>query len=408
MVTVFDHCNLLDLELGDMRPAYIVVEKGTVREVSDTRPSFREARRIDVGGRTVMPGLIDAHAHVTLSEVNLGRLGAVPPTLMAARASSSMRAMLDRGFTTVRDMGGADYGLVQAVREGHFAGPRLFISGRPLSQTGGHADHRLRTEGDGCGCSGALAFQSRIVDGRDAVRRGVREELRLGAHQIKIMASGGVASEHDPIDGTQFSIEEIETAVAEAASWGTYVGAHAYGADAIRRIVQAGVRTVEHGNLLDAQGARLMAERGAYLVPTLVAYDMLAKSGAEHGLSPASGEKLQVVLAAGLDSLRLARNAGVKIGFGSDLLGPLQGAQSREFLIRAEAEPPIDILRSATMVNAEIVQQSGKLGVIAPGSHADLLVVDGNPLKDLSVLTDTGASLELIMANGRIHKNRIG
>jgi imidazolonepropionase-like amidohydrolase len=216
--------------------------------------------------------------------------------------------------------------------------------------------------------------------------------------------SGGVASQADPLESLQYRIDEIEAAVDEATRWGTYVCAHAYSAQAIERAVTAGVRTIEHGNLIDTPTARLMAARGAYLVPTLVAYDALKRRGPDYGLSRYSLAKNELVLDAGLRSLETARAAGVKIGFGSDLLGQLQNDHCNEFIIRREAMSAPDIIRSATLVNAEIVRQEGEL---IAGAHADLLVVDGDPYRDISVLLGDGRNLPAIMLGGRFVKNML-
>ncbi len=357
---LFRRCSLLDAARGELREGVdILVEGDRFKEVSDRPIKSADATVVDVGGRTVMPGLIDAHIHVYLSEVNLQLLDAVPLTLMAGRAATLMRAMIDRGFTTVRDTGGADWGIREAVESGHLAGPRLFIAGQGITQTGGHGDLRNRTE------------------------------------------------PNDPLDSLQFTVEEIRAAVGEARSWKRYVCAHAYGADAIARAVECGVRSIEHGNLIDAPTAKLMHERGAFIVPTLVAYDAMKRRGAEFGLPAVSREKNVIVLEAGLRSLEICKAAGVEIGFGSDLLGQLQVDQSREFLIRAEALSPAEIIRSATIVNARLLQREGELGVIAPGAYADLLIVDGNPLKDIGLLTEQGAHLPAIMKGGRFHKNAL-
>jgi imidazolonepropionase-like amidohydrolase len=252
-----------------------------------------------------------------------------------------------------------------------------------------------------------VAYVARIADGVPEVIKAVRDELRKGADQIKIMVSGGVASPSDPLESLQFRTDEIEAAVEEATRWGTYVCAHAYAAEAIRRAVAAGVRTIEHGNLIDAPTAQLMAERGAFLVPTLVAYDALRRRGPQYGLSPYGLEKNEIVLEAGLRSLELARAAGVQIGFGSDLLGQLQDDHCREFLLRAELMSPAEIIRSATLVNAEILRQPGRLGEIAPGAFADLLVVDGDPLRDLGLFQDQGAHIAAIMKGGMFVKNAL-
>ena len=388
--------------------AHVLVENDRIKEVAERPISAATATRVDLRGRTLMPGLIDAHIHILLPEVNLHFLDGIPLTLLAAKGSVSARAMLMRGFTTVRDTGGADYGMKAAIESGLFEGPRLFISGMPISQTGGHGDFRKRTQsGFECPCCSGLAYTARVADGVPEVLRAVRDELRKGADQIKIMVSGGVASQADPLESLQFRMDEIEAAVEEATRWGTYVCAHAYAAEAIRRAVTAGVRTIEHGNLIDEPTAQLMAEKKAYLVPTLVAYDALRRRGAEYGLSAYSLQKNDLVLNAGLKSIEIARAAGVAIGFGSDLLGQLQNDHCREFLIRAEVMRPIEIIRSATLVNAEIVRQSGKLGELVAGAFADILIVDGDPTRDLGVFQDVGSHIPAIMKGGRFVKNTL-
>ena len=386
----------------------VLVEGDRIKEVADRPISAELASRVDLRGRTLMPGLIDAHVHLLLAEVNLHLLEGVPLTLLAAKGAASAKAMLMRGFTTVRDTGGADFGMKQAFDMGLFEGPRLFISGMPISQTGGHGDFRRPTQtAFECACCSGVAFAARIADGMPEMLRAVRDELRKGADQIKLMVSGGVASQADPLEGLQFRVDEIEAAVEEATRWGTYVCAHAYAAEAIRRSVSAGVRTIEHGNLIDEPTARLMAERMAYLVPTLVTYDTLKRRGPEYGLSAYSLDKNSVVLEAGLRSLELARAAGVKIGFGSDLLGQLQDDHCREFLIRSEVMSPQEIIRSATLINAEIIRQSGRLGEIVPDAFADLLIVDGDPYRDLGLFQRDGAHLAAIIKGGQFVKQTL-
>ncbi len=404
---LFSGGRFLDPRKDDLQEGIsVLVEHGTVNEVSDTAIASSTATRIDLRGRILMPGLIDAHIHVVLTEVNLRLLADVPLTLLAAKGSVAMRAMLHRGFTTLRDTGGADYGMKATVEQGLFEGPRLFIAGAPLSQTGGHADHRLRTQDRVfCACCSGLAWTARVADGVPEVIKATRDELRKGADHIKIMVSGGVASQADPLESLQYRIDEIEAAVDEATRWGTYVCAHAYSAKAIERAVTAGVRTIEHGNLIDAPTAQLMAARGAYLVPTLVAYDALKRRGPDYGLSGYSLAKNELVLHAGLRSLEIARGAGVKIGFGSDLLGQLQNDHCNEFTIRRETMSAQDIIRSATLVNAEIVRQEGRIGELIPGAYADLLVVDGDPYRDIAVFLGEGRNIAAIMLGGRFVKN---
>jgi imidazolonepropionase-like amidohydrolase len=386
----------------------VLVEENRIKEVSDRAIQSSGAVRIDIGKRTLMPGLIDAHVHIFLSEVNLTALESVPLTLLAARGIASMRSMLMRGFTTLRDVGGADHGIKTATQSGIVESPRIFIAGRAISQTGGHADFRHKTQSAfECSCSSGVSYTARLADGVPEVIRAVRDELRKGADHVKIMVSGGVASQSDPLESVQYRTDEIEAACQEAARWGTYVAAHAYTAAAIKHAVGAGVRTIEHGNLIDAEAATLMAGRGAFLVPTLVAYESLRRRGRDYGLTDYSLAKNETVLNAGLRSLELARAAGVPIGFGSDLLGQLQNDQCREFLIRREAMSPQEIIRSATIVNARILRRERQLGELVAGAFADLLVIDGNPYEDVSLFADGGPALSTIMKDGCFYRNRL-
>ena len=391
------NARVLDVEAGDyVTGCSVLVEDGRIREVGQS-VTAADAEAMDVADRVVLPGLIDAHVHPVISSLDISTLADTAPSLLAQRARVELEAIARRGFTTVRDACGADRGLVQAIEEGLIAGPRLFVSGRALSQTGGHGDSRR--PGD-C-CSEHSDVVARIADGVDVVRRAAREELRAGAHHLKIMASGGVASPSDEIWTLQYSMEEMRAAVDEAAARRSYVLAHAYTAPAIERAVRAGVRSIEHGNLIDAPTAALMAEAGAFLVPTLVTYEKLHQHGGEFAMPPGQLRKVVDVIDAGLDSLSLARRAGVKVGFGSDLLGELQVHQNDEFRIRGRAEDPIDIIRSATVVNAELVGLPGDVGVIREGAYADLLIVDGDPLEDVTVLADA-ERLDLVMRGGEV------
>jgi imidazolonepropionase-like amidohydrolase len=383
----------------------VLVEDGTVTAVSETRIDAGAATVCELAGRAIMPGLIDLHIHPFLTDMNLMKLEDIPVSLVTAQASVVLNRLLDRGFTTIRDAAGGDWGLKQAVDDGLIAGPRLFISGRALSQTGGHGDFRRRTDDTvGCSCSSALHLTSRIADGVDQVRHAVRDELRKGADQIKIMVSGGVSSPFDPLEGCQFSTDEIAAAVDEATRAGTYVLAHAYSAEAIARALRAGVRSIEHANLIDAATAELAAERQAFVVPTLVAYEAQARHAASAGYSARMLEKLNRVREHGLRSLELCKAAGVKLGFGTDIIGD-QELHTQEFLLRAQVLPAHEIIASATSVGAEVLRREGQLGVIAPGAIADILVVDGNPLEDISLLAGHGEHLLAIMKEGRFHKN---
>jgi imidazolonepropionase-like amidohydrolase len=406
---LFENAQLLDVEVGALHDgAAVLVEDDRIVEVSERGIRTNGARRIDCGGRTLMPGLIDAHVHCAITTLNLAAMTSKPITLVAHEAAQILRGMLRRGFTSVRDAGGADFGLAQAVERGLIEGPRIFYSGRVLSQTGGHGDFRPRDEPPQlCACHVHTSGFSHVADGVSAVRKAAREELRRGASQVKIMASGGVASPSDPIWNLQYSPEEMRAIVEEAEGWRTYAMAHAYTPEAIRRAVDAGVRTIEHGNLIDRATAEHMRVRGAFLVPTLVTYFAIDELGRKLGFPAVSQAKVKDVLDRGLASLELAEAAGVPMGFGTDLLGETHDQQSREFQLRAEVLSPVDVIRSATIVNARILNREGELGVVAPGAFADLLVVDGNPIANLSLLAEPEKSLRAVVQAGRLVVDRL-
>jgi imidazolonepropionase-like amidohydrolase len=403
---IFANCAVLDGTRDERREDHhVLVEGGHIREVSDRPIKSGSAETIELAGSTLMPGLIDAHVHVLAVDAALARLSDRPVTLLTLQAAKVLEGMLQRGFTTVRDAAGADGGLAEAVEEGLVRGPRIFPSGMALSQTGGHGDTRPRTQPvDACACCAGGLTMSRIADGVTDCRRAARDELRKGATQIKIVASGGVASPYDPIWNLQYSEEEVRAIVEEAQAWHTYVMAHAYSPEAIRRSIDFGVRSIEHANLIDRATAEHVAGADAFVVPTLVTYDALHRFGGELGFPEVSMAKLGEVREAGLSSLEILQSAGVKIGFGTDLLGPMHRHQSREFVIRAEAMSPFDIIRSATIVNAELLNRAGEIGVVAPGARADLIAVDGDPLADISLLDGRGEHITHIMKDGVFYK----
>ena len=405
----FKNFRLLEPREGELRGGYeLLVENDRVRECGEAPIRSQAAEVVDCGGRTLMPGLIDCHVHVLHSEVNIRFLEAMPLTLLTARAATRLRAMLDRGFTTARDTGGCDWGIKTAVEQGHLVGPRLFIAGQSIGPTGGHSDGRRRTgEVDGCTCCNGLQFKSAIADGRDEVRKAAREQMRQGADHVKIMMSGGVASPYDPLDSLQFSEGEVLAAVEEATSFGRYVCAHAYSAAAIARAARLGVRTIEHGNLIDEASAKLMAEKGMFLVANLVTYYAMKERAAKFGMTAESLEKNEIVLQGGLKSLEICKRHGVPVAYGSDLLGELHWDQSREFSLRREVAAPIEIIRSATTIAAQILRLEGQLGTLDPGAYADLLLVDGDPLQDLALLEGQGRHLSVIMKAGKFHKRRL-
>jgi imidazolonepropionase-like amidohydrolase len=406
---LFRNFRMLEPEVGELREGFeLLVEDDIIQETSDKPIKAEGAQEIDCGGRTLMPGLIDSHVHVFLSEVNIRFLEAVPLTLATARAAALMRGMIDRGFTTVRDTGGADWGIKSAVEAGHIPGPRLFIAGQAIGPTGGHSDPRRRTDfGARCHCCNAMAFTMCVSDGVSEVRKSAREQMRQGADHVKLMMSGGVASPYDPLDSLQFSPQEVAAAVEEAHAFGRYVCAHAYTPEAITRAAEAGVRTIEHGNLIDEAAAQRMAQKGMILIANLVAYYAMRERAAEYGMTADMLAKNDLVIDGGLRSLEICRRAGVPVAYGSDLLGALQVDQSREFLLRREVVAPIEIVRSATTIGAKVLRQEGKLGTLEAGAFADLILVDGDPLSDLGLFQDQGRHLSLIMKGGRFHKNRL-
>lgn len=403
------NARLFDSTSGRLLPnSTVVIEGERVAAVTQEPWQVGGATIIDAAGRVVLPGLIDAHVHVTAASHDFFALAMQPASLTAAQSSHILREMLHRGFTTVRDAAGADFGLQEAVASGLFEGPRLFIAGQPISQTGGHADMRpkgVRGEGLFCSCAG-LAIAGAIADGVGEVRRAVREQVRNGANHIKIMAGGGVSSPTDPIDGTQFSVEELRAAVEEAEAANLYALAHAYSPRAVTRAVQAGVRSIEHGNLVDESTVREMRRHGTYLVPTLATYEALAAEGERLGWSTAMLAKLKNVQDQGIAAVRLAQAEGVPIVFGTDLLGHMHARQNREFLLRAPALSPVQVLQSATITAARLLRQEAHVGQLVTGAFADLLIVDGEPTEDAAVMADPARNIRLLMQGGRVVLDR--
>jgi len=408
-VLIVSNGSIVDGQSAERREGmHVLIRNGLIEEVSDKPITSATGLEIDFRGETLMPGLIDCHTHVIASEVNLDKNALLPNSLVAARAIGIMRGMLMRGFTTVRDLGGADFGLQQAVEEGIVLGPRLVICGKGFSQTGGHSDFRGRydtrpTEW----LAGKLGALGRVCDGVEDLRRGIREEIKGGAQFVKLMTNGGVASPTDPVNFLGFSKAELLMAVEEAGMSQTYVAGHLYTAESIKRAVECGVRCVEHASLVDAEAARLIADRGAVTVPTLIIFEGLKSEGAELGLPASSVAKIDDVRLFGKRSLEILRSAGVVMGYGTDLLGPLHRLQSDEFLLRGEVLPAHEVIRSATLDAARVLRMEGKVGCIIPGAFADLIAVKGNPLKDLSLLTKQGRHMPVIVKGGEVVKNEI-
>lgn len=405
--TLFANVELLDPRWEQSRGGHhVLVDGDRIVEVSDRPIAFGADRVIDGGGRVLMPGLIDCHVHAFLTIWDLRELDRTPLTLLAARAARVLRESLDRGFTSLRDAGGADWGIKAAIDEGTLRGPRLFIAGRSIGPSGGHNDFRSRTTSEEplCRCCNALAYSFCQADSADAVRKATRENLRLGAHSIKLMMSGGVASPFDSLESRQLTDDEVSAAVAEAHAFGSYVMAHAYTPDAISRATRLGVRTIEHGNLLDAPTAAQMARAGSFLVANVIAYQCVRDKAAELGIAPHVLDKNELVIEGGLRSLEICRTAGVPVGYGTDLIGPLARFQSQEFIVRSAVLSNLEIIRQATLVGADILGMTGQLGIVEPGALADLILLDRHPLKTLDVFLHQGREIPMIMKAGSVHK----
>lgn len=394
----------------DVTANTILVENGRILEVSDKPIKSATARTIDLKGRTLMPGLIDAHVHAYFPHVDPLKSERMPTTMVAHRAGRMFEASLNRGFTSMRDTGGGDYGLYLAIERGWLKGPRLYYCGHALSQTGGHGDMRHPHEHDsheheictcGIGHSGRLTM---VVDGVDNVRRAVREELRRGAHFIKITASGGVSSTGDALHTAQYAEDEIRAIVDEVERHDTYVTAHCHPDGSIRRCIELGVHCIEHGTLITEETAAFAAARGTNIVPTLAVIAALAEHGARLGYPPESLAKLAEIVPSAQTGVERMKRAGVRIGFGTDLIGELDRHQCIEFTLRREIMSPFEILRSATSINADIIRQGKHIGRIAPGYLADMIAVDGDPLSDVTLFTEDGRNVPLVIKGGAIMK----
>lgn len=382
----------------------VLVEDGRITRIAEKISNKGADQTIELAGRTLMPGLIDAHYHAYGIDINFTRLEQMPMTYIAQHSRHLLEDSLLRGFTTVRDVGGADRGLWQAIEDGFVKGPRLFFGGRAFSQTGGHGDtNNPSFEPCSCAMMGNLAH---VVDGEDALRKAVREELRRGANHIKVFVSGGIASPSDPIWMLQYSEAELAVIVDEARRKRVYVTAHAYTAETIERAVKVGIRSIEHANLITPEVAKIVAAHDAFVIPTLVVYESIARHGREAGAPDEMLEKLEVVRSKGLEAIKHCRTAGVKIGFGTDLLGTLHKYQLQEFDIRSAVDTPYQTLHSATAVNADLVGMTGKLGCVKEDALADLIVVDGNPLEDISLMAQEGG-IQLVMKGGEIIRSSL-
>ncbi len=388
---------------------YVVIENERIKEVGsgDSGNIPSNAHTLDCRGQSLLPGLVDAHVHLGAVDANIiEQQRRYFSSLLVVKTLKIMEQTLDQGFTTVRDAGGADPGFRAAVDQGLVPGPRLFVCGPPLSQTGGHADFRLPTD-IAPPVRNAAGLASWICDGVDEVRRATRDLLRQGVDHIKVMAGGGAMSPSDEIDTSQYSLEELKAVVFEAESAGTYVMAHCYSDRSILNSVATGVRSIEHGNLLTEKAAVAMRDAGAYLVPTIVTYEMISRLGKDLGIPENNVRKINIAREKALEALETAHRTGVKIASGSDLLGPMQIHKAMELELKARVLGPMGALVATTKTNAELLNREKDFGTVEAGKLADIIVVDGDPLANIDVLQQYQEKITLIMKGGGIYKNKL-
>jgi imidazolonepropionase-like amidohydrolase len=418
---LFENVRVFDGRSDRLLPAQNVLVVGNrIQAISVapiTPPAGSPLTRIAGGGRTLMPGLIDAHTHIALSTIPLAVGLSADPNYVQMRAVKAADEMLMRGFTAIREVAGNTFGLKRAIDEGHLRGPRIWPSGASISQTSGHGDYRSPWH-DLPRADGTVHWTERtghasLADGPDEVTRRVREQLMRGASHIKLMAGGGVASDFDPLDVTQYSEAEFAAAVRAAENWGTYVTVHAYTPDAIQVAIRAGVRSLEHGNLIDDATARLVAERGVWwcIQPFLDDEDAIQFArGSVNWLK-------QQTMTAGTDrAYELAKKHKVKTAFGTDTLfdAKLATRQGAQLAKLARWYPPAEVLKIATGNNGELLQLSGlrspypgKIGVVEPEALADLLLVDGDPIANLDLIKDPEKNFVVIMKDGKVYKQTL-
>jgi imidazolonepropionase-like amidohydrolase len=406
-VSVFTNASLIDCTGADPKEgAAVIVEGDRIKDVlpgGKVGPLPGPVTTLDCKGATLMPGLTDAHVHICAVEGNItDQHRYLPPSLLAARALRRAEECLMQGFTTVRDAGGADYGFREAIAEGFYPGPRLLVSGHYISQTGGHGDKRRRAEWippiDCC-----IGMVGSIADGEAEVRKAAREQIRRDVNQLKLMASGGAMSPADELDTTQFTVAEMRAAVEEAQAVGTYVLAHAYSDAAVRKAIEAGVRSIEHGNLIREAAAKAIKDADAFLVPTMVTYEAIWREGKRYGIGDHQIQKINLAREQSVQGLTYAYRAGCQIGSGSDLLGDMMVQRAVEFELKAQVMKPMEVLLSATKVNAALFRMSDRIGTVEPGKYADLIVVAGDPLRNLRVFQNQD-NLKVIMKGGRVYK----
>jgi imidazolonepropionase-like amidohydrolase len=418
--TLFLNVRIFDGKNTALSAPSSVLVRGNVIEQISVDPAATAAgadvRVINANGRVLMPGLIDAHWHMFMAAVSPAVFMTADPGYLNLLAARQAEATLMRGFTTIRDLGGPVFGLKRAIDEGVTVGPRIYPSGAMISQTSGHGDFRSRYEVPralgGPLSQSEITGVAAIADSPDEVRLRAREQLRQGASQIKLMAGGGVSSPHNPIESTQFTEAELHAAVEAADNWGTYVTVHAYTPAAIRQAIAAGVKCIEHGQLIDEPTAKLLADKGIWwsLQPLTYDAEVFAR------MSPVSQKKALVVFAGTENAYNLAKKYKVKTAWGADILGDA-GAASRQgqyLAMMVRWYTPAEALKMATADNGELMALSGfinpypgRLGVVEVGALADLLLVDGNPLDDINLVANPEKNFVVIMKDGRIYKNTL-
>lgn len=406
--TVFRDCTLLDCTGADPAPRSAVLVDGDrisrVARSGDLAPG-RDARIIECGGRTLMPGLTDAHVHAAILETDLSSMLRESAASVALRIKDVLEQTLQAGFTTIRDAFGIDWGFAQATERGLVRGPRILFTGACLSQTGGHGDWR-EPHHDSLPVQGirGLVATPLLCDSPDEMRRAAREMLRMGAHGIKLMAGGGCMSPTDEIEHTQFTIDEMSAACYEATTVGRMTLAHVYTPQGILNALRAGVRSIEHGNFLDEESAAAMRRAGAFFVPTLTTYELISAHGAAQGVPRRMIEKIDRAKAGGLESLKVAKAAGLEICSGSDVLAAMQPFKAMELGLKARVLGAHGAILSATRTNARLFGLEREIGTIEEGKRADLIVVDGQPLDDVCVLQDA-RNVRIVMRDGVVFKD---
>ena len=412
---LFRNVRVFDGSAATLSPPTNVLVRGNLISAIGPQVGAADAKQIDGGGRTLMPGLIDVHVHLTFGALSNAALMSpdLTPAKAEAAAAENAKAMLMRGFTAVRDMGGPIFGLKAGIDAGKYTGPRIWPSGAVISQTSGHGDFRLPNERSrrffGKPARAEELGATFIADGRDEVLTATRENLRFGASQIKLMAGGGSSSDYDPIDVTQYLPEELSAAVQAAEDWGTYVAVHAYTPRAVRRALDAGVKSIEHGQLLDDATIQYLGQKGAWL-------SLQNLPPALPGDSPDRKAKKAEVATGSDRAWAAAKKYGVHLAWGTDFLfRPEENEQQNAYILKlSKWFTPPEILKIVTHDNAQLLALSGlrspyqgKLGVVEPGAFADLLLVEGDPLKKLDLIADPARNFRVIMKDGKIYKNSL-